>query len=141
MSSLAHQLCGLRSSPLSSTPISTRKRFSPVVSAAASPTPISNAQTKERLKLKQLFKEAYERCCITPMDGVSFTLEDFHDALANYDFVSELGTKVNLLFQFLSSSFRYLLFLVVDNFLFDFQNCALSILVHSSITLAEIIAL
>ncbi|XP_023006591.1 30S ribosomal protein S1, chloroplastic-like isoform X2 [Cucurbita maxima] len=94
MSSLAHQLCGLRSSPLSSTPISTRKRFSPVVSAAASPTPISNAQTKERLKLKQLFKEAYERCCITPMDGVSFTLEDFHASLANYDFVSEIGTKV-----------------------------------------------
>ncbi|XP_022138848.1 30S ribosomal protein S1, chloroplastic-like isoform X2 [Momordica charantia] len=104
MNSLAHRV------PLSSLRLSVSssswRRFSrkeshnhkfralPVVSSAASTTPISNAQTKERLKLKQLFKEAYERCCTTPMDGVSFTLEDFHAALSNYDFVSELGTKV-----------------------------------------------
>lgn len=113
MSSLTHQLCGLlRCSPLPSTrlSISNWKRFSPnqtrkskalpVVSAAASPTPISNSQTKDRLQLKQLFKEAYERCFSTPLDGVSFSLDDFHAALANYDFVSELGTKVNSTFHF-----------------------------------------
>ncbi|XP_038906593.1 30S ribosomal protein S1, chloroplastic-like [Benincasa hispida] len=112
MSSSAHQpCCGLKSrysySPLSSWRLSASswnwnrfppkewRKLLPLVSAAASsPSPISNAQTKERLKLKQLFKEAYERCCTSPMDGVSFTLEDFHAALADYDFVSELGTKV-----------------------------------------------
>lgn len=127
MNSLAHQV------PLSSLRLSVSssswRRFSrkeshnhkfralPVVSSAASTTPISNAQTKERLKLKQLFKEAYERCCTTPMDGVSFTLEDFHAALSNYDFVSELGTKVNLPFQFPSAVYMcsFLSFFFLNN--------------------------
>lgn len=56
---------------------------------------ISNAQTKERQKLKQLFEEAYERCRTAPMEGVSFTLEDFHTALDKYDFNSEIGTTVS----------------------------------------------
>lgn len=117
MSSSAHQPCGLNSRysypPLSSSRFSASSwnwnRFSPnqrpkvlplVSAAASSPSPISNAQTKGRLKLKQLFKEAYERCCTAPMDGISFTLEDFHAALANYDFVTELGTKVRFPEQF-----------------------------------------
>ncbi|KAK7388043.1 hypothetical protein VNO78_22845 [Psophocarpus tetragonolobus] len=55
---------------------------------------ISNAQNKERAKLKKLFEEAYERCRSAPMEGVSFTLEDFTAALDKYDFDSEVGSKV-----------------------------------------------
>ncbi|KAI4338573.1 hypothetical protein MLD38_023616 [Melastoma candidum] len=69
-----------------------RRPDSTVVSAAS---PISaNAQTKERLELKKLFDDAYERCRTSPTDGISFTLEDFHAALDKYDFDSEVGTKV-----------------------------------------------
>ncbi|XP_062178208.1 small ribosomal subunit protein bS1c [Alnus glutinosa] len=101
MASLAQQFTGLRCPPLSSSRLS-KPFFSskqtqkatvqpPIVSAAVA---ISNAQTKDRAKLKQLFEEAYERCRIDPTEGVSFTLETFHDALEKYDFNSELGTKV-----------------------------------------------
>ncbi|KAL1334986.1 hypothetical protein HN51_063935 [Arachis hypogaea] len=55
---------------------------------------LSNAQSKERLKLKELFNEAYDRCRNAPMEGVSFTLEDFTAALDKYDFDAEVGTKV-----------------------------------------------
>lgn len=55
---------------------------------------ISNAQNKERAKLKQLFEDAYERCRTAPTDGVSFTLEQFTTALEKYDFDAEIGTKV-----------------------------------------------
>ena len=99
MASLAQQYIGLRSSPLSSSRLS--KPFSqhqihkrtvlPIVSSVA----ISNAQTRERLKLKELFEEAYERCRTAPMEGVSFTMEDFNAALDKYDFDSEIGTKVS----------------------------------------------
>ncbi|KAF3641027.1 30S ribosomal protein S1, chloroplastic [Capsicum annuum] len=54
----------------------------------------TNAQTRERLKLKEMFEEAYERCRIAPMEGVGFTVEDFHSALEKYDFDSDMGTKV-----------------------------------------------
>lgn len=104
MASLAQQFTGLRCPPLSSSRLS--KPFSfpkqqqthnkhtllPVVASVA----INNAQTKERLKLKELFEEAYERCRTAPMEGVSFTLEDFHSAIEKYDFDSEIGSKVNL---------------------------------------------
>ncbi|XP_051144657.1 30S ribosomal protein S1, chloroplastic [Andrographis paniculata] len=63
-----------------------------VISAAA--VPISNAQTRERMKLKEMFEDAYERCRTAPMEGVSFTMEDFQIALEKYDFNSEIGTKV-----------------------------------------------
>lgn len=98
--SLAQQFTGLRCcSPLSSSPRSkpfsapntTHKRNPiPIVASVA----ISNAQTREREKLKQLFEEAYERCRTAPMEGVSFTLEEFNSALDKYDFDSEIGTKV-----------------------------------------------
>lgn len=55
----------------------------------------TNAQTRERLKLKEMFEEAYERCRIAPMEGVGFTVEDFHSALEKYDFDSDMGTKVS----------------------------------------------
>ncbi|KAF5452213.1 hypothetical protein F2P56_027240 [Juglans regia] len=102
MASLAQQFTGLKCPPLSSSQLS--KPFfspkqihqkltsvSPIVSAAVA---ISNAQTKERVKLKELFEEAYERCRTAPTEGVSFTLEDFQTALDKYDYNSELGTKV-----------------------------------------------
>ncbi|KAF5464819.1 hypothetical protein F2P56_014869 [Juglans regia] len=101
MASLAQQFTGLRCPPLSSSRLSkpffppkqTHKpsALSPIVSAAVA---ISNAQTKERAQLKQLFEEAYERCRTDPTEGVAFTLEDFHSALDIYDFNSEMGTKV-----------------------------------------------
>lgn len=55
---------------------------------------ISNAQTREREKLKELFEDAYERCRTAPVEGVAFTIDDFHSALDKYDFDSEVGTKV-----------------------------------------------
>ncbi|PON64887.1 Ribosomal protein [Parasponia andersonii] len=100
MASLAQQFTGLRCPPLSSSHLS--KPFSPkqpqthkptllpIVSAVA----ISNAQTKERLKLKELFEDAYERCRTAPMEGLSFSVDDFHSAIEKYDFNSEIGTKV-----------------------------------------------
>ncbi|KAJ0092759.1 hypothetical protein Patl1_24810 [Pistacia atlantica] len=98
---LAQQFTGLRCPPLSSTRLSGRKPISQhqqklhsrnrvIVSAVA----ISNAQTKDRLELMRLFEEAYERCRTAPMEGVSFTLDEFHSAIEKYEFNSELGTKV-----------------------------------------------
>lgn len=106
-SSLAHQFAGLRcaSLPSSSPSLSSlllKPSYSPprrsqrsrrplrVVSAVA----ISNAEVEERRKLKALFQEAREECLANPMEGVSFTLQDFEAALAKYDFNSEIGTKV-----------------------------------------------
>ncbi|XP_050220500.1 30S ribosomal protein S1, chloroplastic [Mercurialis annua] len=99
---MAQQLTGLiRCTPLSSygvtkskplfssnSPSRNKRRF--VVSAVA----ISNAQTREREKLKQLFEDAYERCRTAPMESVGFSVEDFHSAIEKYDFNSEIGTKV-----------------------------------------------
>ncbi|KAH9609291.1 hypothetical protein KSS87_005269 [Heliosperma pusillum] len=100
MASLANQIAGnLRCPPLTnsnmSKPFSNKHGFrhhrsSPIVSAVV----VNNAQTRERQKLKNLFDEAYERCRIAPMQGVSFTVDDFHSALDKYDFNAELGTKV-----------------------------------------------
>lgn len=55
---------------------------------------VSNAQTRERMKLKEMFEDAYEKCRTVPMEGVPFTIEDFHTALDKYDFNSEIGTRV-----------------------------------------------
>ncbi|KAE8714245.1 30S ribosomal protein S1 [Hibiscus syriacus] len=41
-----------------------------------------------------MFEDAYERYRNAPMEGVSFTLEDFQIALEKNDFDSELGAKV-----------------------------------------------
>ena len=67
-----------------------RRRMVPVVCSIA----IENAKNKERAKLKKLFDEAYERCRTAPTEGVSFTLQQFTDALDKYDFNAEMGTKV-----------------------------------------------
>ncbi|KAK7264758.1 hypothetical protein RJT34_32368 [Clitoria ternatea] len=68
-----------------------QKRVSlPIVNSIA----IENAQNKERVKLKELFQEAYDRCRTAPMQGVSFTIQHFNDALDKYDFDSKVGAKV-----------------------------------------------
>ncbi|KAM5568652.1 30S ribosomal protein S1, chloroplastic [Rosa sericea] len=97
MASLAQQFTGLRCSPLSTSrlskpfsPTQTKTTLLPIVSASV----ISNAQTKERLKLKEIFEDAQERCRTAPMEGVSFNLDSFYSALEKYDFNSEIGTKV-----------------------------------------------
>ena len=100
MASLAQQFTGLRCAPLSSSrlwkPFASPKQTNShsnkttIVSSVA----ISNAQNKERVKLKELFQDAYERCRTAPMEGVAFSIDDFHSALEKYDFDSEIGTKV-----------------------------------------------
>ncbi|KAK3187678.1 hypothetical protein Dsin_027239 [Dipteronia sinensis] len=102
MASLAQQFTGLRSPPLSHTRLSTRKPISQtrvnsrkrVIVSAVTSNALASPQTRERHELKQLFEEAYERCRTAPMEGVSFTLEQFHAAVEKYDFNSEMGTKV-----------------------------------------------
>ncbi|KAE8077091.1 hypothetical protein FH972_015692 [Carpinus fangiana] len=113
MASLAQQFTGLRCAPLSSSRLSkpfftSKQTHKPTVqpSIVAAAVAISNAQTKERAKLKQLFEEAYERCRTAPTDGVSFTLETFHTALEKYDFNSELGTKVGCPLFYVPEFFR-----------------------------------
>ncbi|KAI3684027.1 hypothetical protein L1987_84549 [Smallanthus sonchifolius] len=97
MVSLAHQIGGLRCPPLSKTYLSrnpnaqTLKRTMFTTKAAVA---VSNAQTRERMKLKEMFEEAYERCRTAPYEGVAFTVEDFHAAIEKYDYNSEIGTKV-----------------------------------------------
>ena len=83
-----HHLSGFRSSPFfSSTPL---QRLTPVLAV-----PISNAQTRERQKMKDLFKEARERCIRDPNDGVPFTVDDFHRALDERGVGTEVGCKVS----------------------------------------------
>lgn len=99
MASLAHQLAGgLRCPPLSNThlskPISTKHAVRPRTSAIVSAVAVNSAEFMERMKLKEMFEEAYERCRTAPTKGVPFTLDDFHAALDKYDFNSKMGTRV-----------------------------------------------
>ncbi|KAF1895507.1 hypothetical protein Lal_00044158 [Lupinus albus] len=94
MASLTHQLCALRCSPLPSTPFHHKHHLR--TSFVCSSIAISSAQNKDRIKLKELFDDAYERCRTAPMEGVSFTLDNFTDALEKYDFDSEVGTKLKV---------------------------------------------
>lgn len=111
---MAQQFGGLKCPPVSTTRLSKKptdfngcfynfncerpknKEPNGVVVAAAriGSVAITNAQLKERLKLKEMFEDAYERCRTTPMEGVGFTIEDFLSALDKYDFNSEIGSKV-----------------------------------------------
>lgn len=108
MGSLAHQFVGLKCSPISTTrivqskknivnPIIIVHRKQKIVSRAGA-VATTNAETRERIKLKEMFEQAYERCRTAPMEGVAFTVEDFHSALEKYDFDSEMGTKVSSLY-------------------------------------------
>lgn len=106
MASLAQQIGGLKCPSLSTSHLSrkvitynnTCMYSSKMVAAAAAVAITSNAQTRERLKLKEMFLDAYQRCHSDPMDGVSFTLDDFLAAIDIYDFDSEIGSKVTSLF-------------------------------------------
>lgn len=119
MASLAQQFGGLKCPPLSTTRISKKpndfngnffnfnntkqKNQQPsrviVGAATTGSVAITNSQLRERLKLKEMFEEAYERCRTAPMEGVAFTMDDFHTALEKYDFNSEIGTKASLGFM------------------------------------------
>lgn len=110
MPSMAHQCTGLRSSPLFSISSPQSKSFGrrhlqikarsfPVVAALIS-GPIPTPHTRDRFKLKETFEDAADRCLHVPMEGVSFTLQDFLAALEKYDFDSQLGSKVFFFFFF-----------------------------------------
>ncbi|XP_057431186.1 30S ribosomal protein S1, chloroplastic [Lotus japonicus] len=91
MASVAQQLSAVRWSPMLWRRSQKQRRGAGTIVCSVA---ISNAQNKERAKLKQLFEDAYERCRTAPTDGVSFTLEQFTTALEKYDFDAEIGTKV-----------------------------------------------
>lgn len=105
MAALAHQIAGacLTCPSLSNTRLS-RKTWKNnkhsqnawVVKAAvtAPGVGVPTAETRERARLKEMFEDAYERCRTAPMEGVAFNVEDFHTAIQEYDFNSEIGTKV-----------------------------------------------
>ncbi|PKA62309.1 30S ribosomal protein S1, chloroplastic [Apostasia shenzhenica] len=116
MVALANQFSGLRFSPVSWFPLYKRGTASgiapvsggPRISRAGvgeivcaarigAPLAITPAQ-KEREALKKLFEEACERARNAPMEGVAFTVEDFHAAIEKYDFNTEIGTKVHALY-------------------------------------------
>nr|AFK33906.1 unknown [Medicago truncatula] len=93
MASVAQQLTSTKWSPLLCKPTTTqthKQRRPGIVCSIA----ISSANNKERAKLKELFYNAYERCRNAPMEGVSFTLDQFTETLEKYDYESEIGTKV-----------------------------------------------
>ncbi|KAL1320728.1 hypothetical protein AAHE18_14G077600 [Arachis hypogaea] len=98
MASLAQQLSALRWSPLPSTsssrPTTAHNRRTRTLLPVVCSVALSNAQNRERVKLKELFEQAYERCRTAPMEGVSFTVDQFTEALEKYDFDSEVGTKI-----------------------------------------------
>ncbi|KAG6501126.1 hypothetical protein ZIOFF_040994 [Zingiber officinale] len=92
-----HQLAGIRCPPISSSPIlkpsTTPARPSFCPAAVIMGTYALTPDQKERQQLKEMFEEARERCLNAPMEGVSFTVEDFNEALEKYDFNSEIGSK------------------------------------------------
>ncbi|XP_063939403.1 small ribosomal subunit protein bS1c isoform X2 [Daucus carota subsp. sativus] len=105
MAALAHQIgCGLKSPSLWPTHLSKKAIYKknsssqrPYIVKAAVTAPgvsVPTPQTRERARLKEMFEDAYERCRTNPMEGVAFNLEDFHHAIQEYDFNSEIGTKV-----------------------------------------------
>lgn len=94
MASVAQQLTGVKWTPLLWKPtLAQKQRRSgalPIVCSIA----ISSANNKERIKLKQLFEDAYDRCRTAPMDSVSFTVDQFSEALEKFDTETEIGSKV-----------------------------------------------
>lgn len=105
MASLTQQFGGLKCPPISTArlqskklkvnPINHQNKANKARIVAQAAAVVTNAQTRERQKLKEMFEDAYERCRTAPLEGVAFTVEDFHSALEKYDFDSEVGTKVS----------------------------------------------
>ncbi|KAJ9536936.1 hypothetical protein OSB04_029669 [Centaurea solstitialis] len=102
MASLAQQIGGGLRCPSLSTLLLSRKHSNnnppnhtvKRIQTTKAASVISNAQTRERMKLKEMFEDAYERCRTAPYEGVAFTVEDFHSAIERFDYNSELGSKV-----------------------------------------------
>jgi len=110
MASVAQQLTSTKWTPLLWKPTTTqthKQRRPGIVCSIA----ISSANNKERAKLKELFDDAYERCRTAPMEGVSFTIDQFTQAIEKYDFESEIGTKVS--FFFVANLLALLMFVVI----------------------------
>ncbi|PWA68068.1 30S ribosomal protein S1 protein [Artemisia annua] len=80
----------------SSTSLNQKKRYTKrsIIIKGMAVALVSNAQTRERMKLKEMFQQAYQRCLTSPYEGLSFTLDDFHAAIQRYDYNSDIGTKV-----------------------------------------------
>lgn len=115
MASLAQQFGGLKCPPLSTTRLSKKctdfngyiynfnstkpkhQLTNGVVVAAATvgSVAITNTRIRERLKLKEMFEDAYERCRTAPLEAVAFNLEDFQSAIGKHDFNSEIGSKAS----------------------------------------------
>lgn len=53
---------------------------------------ISNAQTKERERLREMFNDACERCLGEPTDGVGFSTDNFRAVIEKYGIEAEVGT-------------------------------------------------
>lgn len=98
MASVAQQLTGVKWTPLLWKPTLAQKQRRSGVLPIVCSIAISSANNKERANLKQLFEDAYERCRTAPMEGVSFTLDQFTGAIENYDFESEIGAKASSFF-------------------------------------------
>ncbi|KAL5097806.1 hypothetical protein RYX36_002133 [Vicia faba] len=94
MASVAQQLTGVKCTPLLWKPTLAQKQRRSGVLPIVCSIAISSANNRERIKLKQLFDDAYERCRTAPMEGVSFSFDQFTEALEKYDYESEIGTKV-----------------------------------------------
>jgi small subunit ribosomal protein S1 len=105
MASLTQQLTGLKWTPLlckpTTHPQKQKRGVLPIVCSIA----ISSTQNKERTILNDLFEDAYERCRIAPLQGVPFTLDQFTETLDKFDYESEIGSKVCLLFLSFFSPF------------------------------------
>ncbi|CAA6662206.1 unnamed protein product [Spirodela intermedia] len=97
---LGQQFAGLRCPPLSPSPLAKPVQRSsplpcrPLVVAQAVNLNTNALQAREKVQLKEQFEQAYDRCRTAPMEGVSFSVDDFLSALEKYDFDSEVGTKV-----------------------------------------------
>lgn len=102
MASVAQQLTGVKWTPLRWKPTLAQKQRRSGVLPIVCSIAISSANNKERIHMKQLFEDAYERCRTAPMEGVSFTVDQFSEILGDYDYETEVGTKASsFLFLFL----------------------------------------
>lgn len=106
MASLAQQVGGLRCPSISTTRLSRKQHINttttPTLKSRKSRTirmgflkgvrVISNAQTKERERLREMFNDAYERCLREPSDGVAFSTDNFRAVIEKHGIEAEMGT-------------------------------------------------
>lgn len=116
MATVVQQFAGLRCPGMSSNVLTrqanqNQKKVSrhSIKAATTTSVAIKNAKTKERLRMKELLQEASERCRTSPMEGVAFSVEDFHSAIEKYHFDSEIGAKVGTFFLLTSLCLAFFL--------------------------------